>query len=243
MDVPSGNRLLDALPGSYAVDIVKTARIVSLKRGETTTVQDRVMAHVDFPLTALMSVKGILTSGTVCEVASVGSEAFVEVDAALESDLALRSAECQFGGDVARMSLHDFQRALERSRPFALLVRRAVRARIFVTEQTAMCHLKHDIVQRLARWLLVSRDRLERSDFDVTHEYLATILGVRRAGVTTAVAELEQQGAISGQRANVMIHDVARLTQAACECYAVCRDAISGSLGRAVSPSPNGPAA
>ncbi len=241
MDVPRGNRLLDALSGPDALDILKTTRLVSLKRGDTTTFQDRVMFHVDFPLTALMSVKGSLANGTIYEVASIGSEGFVEVDAALESDLALRSAECQFGGDVARMSLRDFQRALGRSRPFAQLVRRAVRARVFVTEQTAMCNLKHDIVQRLARWLLVSRDRLERPDVDVTHEYLATILGVRRAGVTTAAAELEQQGAISGQRGNVMIHDVARLTEAACECYAVCRDAISESLGRAVSTPERSP--
>lgn len=231
MDVPRGNRLLDALSDPRALDIVRNARVVSLQRGDTTTVQDRVMSQVDFPLTALMSVKGALANGTIYEVASVGSEAFVEVDAALESDLALRSAECQFGGDVARMSLHDFQLALERSRPFALLVRRAVRARVFVTEQTAICNLKHDIVQRLARWLLVARDRLGRQDFDVTHEYLATILGVRRAGVTTAVAELEQQGAIGGQRGNVVIHDAARLAEAACECYAMCAAAIDESLG------------
>ncbi len=157
MDVPCGNRLLDALSDPGALDIVRTARIVAVRRGDTTTVHGRVMSHVDFPLTVLMSVKGILANGTIGEVASVGSEGFVEVDAALESDFALRSAECQFSGDVARMSLRDFRRALELSRPFALLVRRAVRARIFVTEQTAICNLKHDIVQRLARWLLVSQ--------------------------------------------------------------------------------------
>jgi Crp-like helix-turn-helix domain len=237
MDVPCGNRLLDALSDPEALDIVRTARIVTVRRGDTTTVHGRVMSHVDFPLTVLMSVKGILANGTVGEVASVGSEGFVEVDAALESDLALRSAECQFGGDVARMSLRDFRRALELSRPFALLVRRAVRARIFVTEQTAICNLKHDIVQRLARWLLVARDRLERQRFDVTHEYLATILGVRRAGVTTAVAELEQRGAIAAQRGNVVIHDAARLAEAACECYALCADAIDESLGQPAANS------
>jgi hypothetical protein len=226
-----GNRLLDALPGPHAGEILPAARIVRVKRGETTTLQDRVMEHVDFPITALMSVKGTLENGSVCEVASVGSEAFVEIDAALSSQIALRSAECQFGGEVARMALRDFERALERSRPFAALVRRAVRARVFVTEQTALCNLRHDIVQRLARWLLVARDRLQRPDFDVTHEYLATILGVRRAGVSTAAAELEGEGAIEQQRGNVMIRDADRLAAIACECYAVCRDAIGESLG------------
>lgn len=236
MDAQIGNRLLGALHGPHAAEIVAAARIVRLKRGETTTVHDRVMGHVDFPITALMSIKGTLENGTVCEVASVGSEAFVEIDAALSSEVALRSAECQFGGEVARMALRDFESALERSLQLATLVRHAVRARVFVTEQTAMCNLRHDIVQRLARWLLTSRDRLQRPDFDVTHEYLATILGVRRAGVSTAAAELEQQGALDQQRGNVMVRDAGRLAAIACECYAVCRDAIAESLGPPAGP-------
>lgn len=232
MSARLGNRLLDALPAPHAARIAAAARIVRVKRGETTTVQDRVMEHVDFPITALMSVKGTLENGMICEVASVGSEAFVEIDAALSADIALRSAECQFGGEVARMALRDFESALEDSRPFAVLVRHAMRARVYVTEQTAMCNLRHTIVQRLARWLLVSRDRLQRTDFDVTHEYLATILGVRRAGVSTAAAELEQQGALGQQRGNVIVRDADRLAAIACECYAACRDAIDESLGK-----------
>lgn len=237
MDVPHGNRLLDALPRSDAAAILGAVRIVSVKRGDTTTVHDRPMLHVDFPLTALMSVIGIMRDGTLYEVASVGSEAFVEIDAALDADIALRSATCQFAGDAARLPLPDFKRALVQNQPFAVLVRRAARARVYVTEQTAMCNLRHTIVQRLARWLLLASDRLERQDFDITHEFIATILGVRRAGVTTASAELERQGAIAKYRGTVAIQDAGRLGAAACECYAVCRDTIRESLSQS-EPQP-----
>ncbi len=231
MNVPHGNRLLDALTDRDAAHVAAT-RIVALKRGETSTLAGHVMQHVDFPLTALMSVSGSLENGTTYEVASVGSEGFVEIDAALGADVALRNAACQFDGEVARMSLREFQTALETSKAFALLVRRAVRARVFVTEQIAMCNLKHTIVQRLARWLLLSQDRLQRPELDVTHDFLATILGVRRAGVSVAAAELEQQGAIAQFRGNVGIRNVDRLVDAACECYSVSQQQIAESLGR-----------
>jgi hypothetical protein len=189
------------------------------------------MANVDFPVSALMSVMGLLQSGVTYEVASVGGEGFVEVDAALESDIALRSASCQFPGDVVRMSLGNFQHALTWSRAFAVGVRRAVRARIFITEQTQICNLRHTVPQRLSRWLLVASERLAREEFSVTHEFLATILGVRRAGVTIALAQLQSDGAIAQRRGIIAIRSADRLAEITCECYAECRAAIDESLG------------
>ncbi len=202
-----------------------------LERGDRTAVEGRVMNNVDFPVSALMSVMGLLQNGVDYEVASVGTEGFVEVDAALESDVALRGASCQFPGDVVRMSLHDFQSALSWSRAFAFGVRRAVRARIFINEQTQICNLRHTVPQRLSRWLLVASERLALEEFSVTHEFLATILGVRRAGVTIALAQLQAAGAIQQRRGIIAIRDAARLAEITCECYAECRAAITRSLG------------
>lgn len=230
MAFPPGNRLLDALPAGDAERLSVHARLVALERAQSTTVHGRRMECVDFPVTALMSVTGTLESGTTYEIASVGSEAFVEVDAALDSDVALRSAVCQFPGDAVRMSLENFQSGLESSRAFGRLVRRAVRARIFVTEQGVMCNLRHPIVQRLSRWLLVARDRLDRKEFPVTHDFLATTLGTRRAGVSVAAATLQARGAIVYHRGSVTIRDLDALGGEACECYAFCRDAIAETL-------------
>ena len=232
MAFPRGNRLLDALAEPDPHRLFPSARIVTLERTQCTTVHEKRMHNVDFPVTALMSVVGTLASGTTYEIASVGTEAFVEVDAALDSDIALRSASCQFPGDVVRMSLEDFQAALEASRPFARLVRRAVRARIFITEQNEMCNLRHTIVQRLARWLLVASDRLDRKEFPVTHDFLATTLGTRRAGVSVAAATLQSHGAIEYQRGSVTISDLALLAEDCCECYEACRVAIEETLAQ-----------
>lgn len=233
MPFPPGNRLLDALPPADAERVLRTARLVTLERRDRTARQNEPMLSVDFPVTALMSVSGVLENGTVVEVASIGTEAFVEIDAALESTIALRSASCQFPGTVVRVSLEDFQTGLERSRAFARLVRRAVRARVFVSEQMQMCSLKHTIVQRLARWLLLARDRLGGTEFPVTHDFLATILGTRRAGVSVAAANLDARHAITQQRGNVAILELDRLVEASCECYAACTEAIEESIGPA----------
>lgn len=232
MSFPRGNRLLDALAEPNLEELFPTARVVTLERTQCTTIHDKRMHSVDFPVTALMSVVGTLASGTTYEIASVGTEGFVEVDAALECDIALRSASCQFPGDVVRMSLADFQAALDTSRPFARLVRRAVRARIFITEQNEMCNLRHTIVQRLARWLLVASDRLDQKEFPVTHDFLATTLGTRRAGVSVSAATLQSHGAIEYQRGSVTISDLALLAEDSCECYEACRVAIEETLAQ-----------
>ena len=207
------------------------ARVVTLERGDRTVNEGSVMKNVDFPISALMSVMALLRSGVTYEVASVGTESFVEVDAALNSELALRSAACLFPGNSVRIRLHDFQDALEWSKTFAVGVRRAVRARLFITEQTQICNLRHPVPQRLARWLLLASDRLERPEFSVTHEFLATILGVRRAGVTIALAELQRAGAVELSRGLLTIRDTKRLNELTCECYEECRAAIIESLG------------
>ena len=117
MNVPHGNRLLDALTDRDAA-LVGATRIVEVKRGDTTTLAGHVMQHVDFPITALMSVSGSLENGTTYEVASVGSEGFVEIDAALASRIAQRTSFCQISGHVARMPLDVFQAELAASAPF-----------------------------------------------------------------------------------------------------------------------------
>ena len=150
----------------------------------------------------------------------------MEVDAALASRVAQRTSFCQTPGHVARMPIDAFQRELDTNPEFEMLVLRAVRTRAFMTEQLATCNLKHTLVERFARWLLMTRDRLERDEFDVTHEFLAMMLGSRRAGVSQAAATLQTSGCIAYRRAIIRILDGAALAARACECYAAERAAI-----------------
>lgn len=226
MTWPTGNLLLDALPPDDPARAAEGLGVVALERGEATTQEGEPMRNVDFPLTALLAVTGMLDDGSTYEVASVGPEGFVEIDAALSSDVALRSASCQFAGDVVRWPIATFLAALDASPRFAWRIHRAVRTRVFITEQRTMCHLRHTVVERLARWLLEARQRLGREDIEVTHEFLASVLGVRRAGVSEAAAALQERGAIRYGRGLVTIAGLGTLVEASCECFAECERAL-----------------
>jgi len=223
---PFGNRLLAALSEVTRARVEATVDVVALERQQYTNRYDTPMETVDFPIDAVMSVVATLANGSTCEVATVGREGFVEADAALASRIAHRTSFCQIPGHVARMPIDAFQAELDTNPEFRALVLRAVRTRTFMTEQLATCNLKHTIVERFARWLLMTRDRLERAQFNVTHEFLAMMLGARRAGVSQAAATLQAGGCIAYRRGIVMILNDDLLAARACECYAAERVAV-----------------
>jgi len=229
---PFGNRLLGALSVGGRERIATALEVVALERQQHTNRYDMPMRTVDFPIDAIMSVVATLTNGSTVEVATIGCEGFVEVDAALASRIAHRTSFCQVPGHVARMPIDGFQAELECNAEFRTLVMRAVRARAFMTEQLATCNLKHTVIERFARWLLMTRDRLQRSEFKVTHEFLAMMLGARRAGVSQAAATLQAAGCITYRRGVIKILDHSALTRRACECYGAEREAIEISFRR-----------
>ncbi len=223
---PFGNRLLSALSASGRARVAAMLDVVALERQQYTNRADTVMRNVDFPIDTVMSVVATLANGSTCEVATVGREGFVEVDAALASRVAQRASFCQIPGYVARMPLDAFQAELDVNPEFKTFVLRAVRARTFMTEQLATCNLKHTVIERFARWLLMTRDRLDRGEFKVTHEFLAMMLGARRAGVSQAAATLQAGRCIAYRRGIIMILDDNALAARACECYAAEREVI-----------------
>jgi hypothetical protein len=225
-----GNVLLDSLPKPLQDHLEPMLRRVALERDDLTTCHSSRMTHVDFPVDAVMALLAVAPNGETAEVAVVGREGFVEIDAALESQIAERTSVCQIPGTVLRMSLADFQSVIERDRHFARVVRRSARARIFVTEQIAMCNANHTILERFARWLLMLQDRSTGNEFALTHEVIAAILGVRRAGVSAVIATLRLAGAIESEYMMVRIVDAKSLAQASCECYELSRAAIARIL-------------
>jgi CRP-like cAMP-binding protein len=181
---------------------------------------------VDFPVDAVIAVIATTPSGRTVEVAAIGSEGYVETDALLQSAIASRSAVCRFPGRVLRMSNEDFQRSLQTKLDFVHVIRRATHARFFITEQAVLCNVHHSMDQRLARWLLIARDRSGRDHFMVTQAELAGVLGVRRAGISLTVARLRRAGAITSVRGGVVVADYDRLLEESCECYGLMREAI-----------------
>jgi CRP-like cAMP-binding protein len=227
---PFANRLLGVLPAADRARLQPMIAVVALEPRQHTNFYDTPMRSVDFPIDAILSVVATLSNGSTCEVATVGREGFVEIDAALASRVAHRTSFCQIPGRVARMPIGVFEAELRASPEFKTLVMRAVRARVFITEQLAMCNLKHAVIERFARWLLMTRDRLQRGEFKVTHEFLAMMLGARRAGVSQAAAILQRAGCIAYRRGIIIILDDDALAARSCECYAAEREAIDMSF-------------
>ncbi len=173
------------------------------------------MDHVDFPIDAVLSVVATLANGDTVEVGTVGREGFVEADAALE--LADRAAQLVLPGRRAgrRACRSDrFQRRMATSAPFARLMRHNVSATLFSAQQFAACNSKHPVIQRCARWLLMTADRVGDTRFELTHDFLAIMLGVRRAGVSEAAEALHRLGAIEYHRGTVTIVDLGALRAA-----------------------------
>jgi CRP-like cAMP-binding protein len=225
-----GNAILAALPASELAQIADHMRIVALARGVVTNPADQPVRHVDFPLDAMISVMATFANGTTSEVAFIGREGFAEPGAAFAFGTAGRTTVCQIPGAIARMRADVFAEKIAALPAFDRLIRRSLRARMYVTEQIAACNLRHTVTERFARWLLTTSDQVGRDQIALTQETLAVMLGVRRAGVSEAASELRRLGAITGGRAAITILDRDALRAAGCECYDVMRTALSAAL-------------
>jgi CRP-like cAMP-binding protein len=226
----SGNQLLDALPLRDRVDLKDDLVIVTLEAHKTTHSAGGVVGYVDFPIDAVLSVVATLENGDTIEVGTVGSEGFVESDAALGSALSQRTSFCQVRGTVGRMTIARFEARMTSSDSFAQLMRQNVRAALFSAQQFAACNVKHSILQRCARWLSMTQDRVGEADFSLTHEFLSIMLGVRRASVSEAADTLQTMGAITYRRGVVRVLKNDLLNDTACECYAACKLAYAVAL-------------
>jgi CRP-like cAMP-binding protein len=227
-----GNRLLDALPARDVIDLADDIAIVHLKARQTTQSAGQTIRHVDFPIDAVLSIVATLKSGDTIEVGTVGSESFVESEVALSSPAAVRTAFCQVEGRVGRMSVERFSHRMLTSETFAASMRHNVRAALFSAQQFTVCNLKHSALQRCARWLAMTLDRVGRPQFSLSREFLAIMLGADAAVVSQAASALEKAGAIRYAGNAVSILDSVLLQDAACECYAVTKGAFAESLLR-----------
>jgi CRP-like cAMP-binding protein len=226
----SGNRLLDALPASDLASLERDLTVVALKAHQSTHSAGRVMNHVDFPIDAVLSVVATLKNGETVEVGTVGSESFVESEAVLESSLSSRTSFCQVQGSVGRMSIACFEQRMETSVMFARFMRRNVRAVLFSSQQFTACNVKHSVLQRCARWLAMTADRVGRPQLTLTLDFLAIMLGVPSASVAEAVDALRLMGAIEYRQAVVTVLDGGGLERVACECYEASKAAFAESL-------------
>jgi CRP-like cAMP-binding protein len=172
-----------------------------------------------------------LESGDAAEVGLTGYEGMIGLPVLLGADHDDIEAMVQAPGTALRMDAQAFREALERIPAFRTLLLRYALVQHGQVARTAACNGRHQIDQRLARWLLMAHDRAEGDEFPMTHELLSMMLGVRRAGVTVAAGQLQKAGFIRYQQGRIKITDRPGLESAACECYGIVRRAQDQLLG------------
>lgn len=228
---PAGNRLLASLPEADRARLSARCEQVTVAVGEVLYEPGQAIEHIYFPDDSLISLLAVAEGRMTLEVGSVGCEGMIGASAALGHDVAQVRAVVQRAGAAARIGRADFCEEFGRTAALQRLLYCYTDALLAQAIQIAVCSRFHMLEARLARSLLITRDRLQSEKFHLTHEFLAHALGVRRVGVTKAACALQQQKLISYSRGNIEILDPAGLKAASCRCYELVKD--SGAAGMA----------
>jgi CRP-like cAMP-binding protein len=211
--------LLAALSSEARETVLAAAEPVRLASRTVLDEPGRHSAFVYFPLDAVVSVLKVMCDGTQVEVLTVGREGLTGVRTLLGGVPANDLVVVHLGGDAYRIPVEMLRLLLDDDVAIRSILERFVATQLDAAMQSIACARLHSILQRCARRLLMTGDRLGREDFPLTHESLASVLGVRRAGVSVAAAELQEAGGIAYSRGHFTIVDRERLRRSACECY------------------------
>jgi CRP-like cAMP-binding protein len=217
----NANLLLAALPPEELASILALLDPVRVEVGEVLCEPGDPIRHVYFPHDCLISLLAVAEGRMTLEVGLVGREGMLGSTVALGHETTQTRAVVQRAGTASRMDSDALREAFALSTPLQRVLARYTDTLLAQAIQIAVCSRFHVLEARLARSLLVTRDRLQSDRFHLTHEFLAHALGVRRVGVTKAASALQQAGLINYSRGNIEILDPEGLTAAACTCYEI----------------------
>jgi len=220
---PRNNQLLAALPDAVWQRWLPHLEAVAMPLGQVLYESGSALKYVYFPTTAIVSLLYLLESGGSAEIAGVGNEGVVGISLFMGGESTPSRAVVLSAGQGYRLRASTMKDEFNRGGPVLHLLLRYTQALITQMAQTAVCNRHHTVDQQLCRWLLLSVDRLQSDDLEMTQELIANTLGVRREGITEAARSLRQAGLISYTRGHISVLDRYGLEQRSCECYAVVR--------------------
>jgi CRP-like cAMP-binding protein len=225
------NGLLAALSRLGRQRLLANCEHVELRVADVPCRAGERIKHVHFPTDSIISTITALADGSRLEVGLVGHEGMLGASVALGFNISPQHAIVQSAGSAWRMSVPAFQQHTRDSVELGRVLNCYLYVLMGQLAQTAACSYYHLAQARLARWLLMTRDRARSSQFDLTQEFLAHLLGVRRVGITKAASSLREQGLIDYRRGAISILDEAGLEQASCACYGRANDMYERALG------------
>lgn len=216
---PRRNRLLHALTADEYARLERHLQLVSFAAKQSAYEANDPLTTVSFPLTGVLALVTLLEGGETLAVASIGNEGFVGHAIVLGTDRMPHHVVCKVASTCAAIRADTLRDLLRVDSRFQTLLLRNTQALFNQVAQIAVCNRVHPIEKRLARCLLMMHDRTGVSVFPLTHEFLAEILGVRRATITEAATLLQKALLLRNERGQIAILDRAGLEAAACECY------------------------
>ena len=217
---PLGNHLINLLPRKDRMRFVAACEIVDMSLGEVLCEPGKPTKYVYFPTSGFISLIAVVKGSPGVEVGMVGREGMLGVQLALGVTTAPLHALVQGAGTVLRMGPRAFKAELAASTALQNSMNRYLYVLMAQLAESTACVRFHHIAPRLARWLLMSQDRSQTNSFDVTQEFLAFMLGVRRVGITAAAGLLQGSGLIGYSRGKLTVLNRKGLERAACGCYA-----------------------
>jgi CRP-like cAMP-binding protein len=224
------NRLLLALPARNLKRLMPELENISCHRAQVLMDADSALDHVFFPDRGVISAVAVYADGSIIEMATIGREGCSGVQAILGAKRSSVQLLVQIPGSATKMSRVAFTRAMRSMPSFRSLMEAYVQAFLEQVMVSVACNGAHSLRQRLARWLLMMRDRSDGDALPITQDLLAEMLGVQRPTITNAACEFERAGLIERGRRQVTILDRQGLTEASCECYQLVRARLAFHL-------------
>lgn len=218
---PRHNHLLAAMLDEDYARLAPHLELVPLRLGDVLSESGARHRHVVFPTTAIISLHYLLENGASSEVAGVGNEGMLGVSLFMGGNSTPSRAVVQTGGMGYKLPAGILMEEFDRAGPVMRLLLRYTQALLTQMSQTAVCNRHHTVEQQLCRWLLLTLDRLPAQELTMTQELIASMLGVRREGVTEAAGRLQALGYISYRRGHISVLDRVGLEDDVCECYQV----------------------
>lgn len=227
---PVSNKILLALTDSEYLSVRAHLEFVELPPHLVLHEPNETLRFVYFPNGGLLSLVVVMESGATVECGIVGKEGIAGIPSAVGLRRNPFREIVQIAGDGFRIKVEVLQDVLQSSSQLQMLLSRYIVLHCLQVSQTAACNRLHSAEQRLARWLLMTQDRVDSGALSITHDFLATMLGTDRPTISLAAGVLQKKRLIEYPRASVKILNRTKLERSACECYGIIQH-LNGELG------------